>query len=273
MRKSRYTDEQMVKILREADRSPVADVAKKHGLSEQTIYVWRKRFGTMTANETKRMRALEQENGRVKKLVAERDLEIEVMEEIGKKMVSACARRQQVAYASTRGLSQRRACALLRTARSGLRYESRKAAKDAAALTRMAELARQYPRYGYRRIRVFLGRDGHKMSNDRAYRLWRSAKLQVLKKRPRRRVAAARPKAIVATGPNQIWAYDFVFDACANGQQLKCLTVIDEYTREALAIDVAGSIRSARMIEVLAKLISIHGAPRALKSDNGPKFV
>ena len=68
-------------------------------------------------------------------------------------MVSACARRQQVAYASTRGLSQRRACALLRTARSGLRYESRKAAKDAVALTRMAELARQYPRYGYRRIR------------------------------------------------------------------------------------------------------------------------
>jgi putative transposase len=188
-------------------------------------------------------------------------------------MVSACARRQQVAYASARGLSQRRSCALLRTARSGLRYESRKATKDTAAVTKMIELARQYPRYGYRRIRVFLGRDGHKMSNDRAYRLWRRAKLQVPKKRPRRRVAAARPKAIVPTGPNQVWAYDFVFDACANGQQLKCLTVIDEYTREALSIDVAGSIRSARVIEVLAKLISIHGAPRALKSDNGPEFV
>src|SRR3970282_987317 len=71
----------------------------------------------------------------------------------------------------------------------------------------------------------------------------------------------------------QVWAYDFVFDACANGQQLKCLTVIDEYTRECLAIDVAGSIRSSRVIDVLAKLVSTHGVPMYLRSDNGPEFV
>lgn len=75
------------------------------------------------------------------------------------------------------------------------------------------------------------------------------------------------------TMANSVWSYDFVFDACANGQQLKCLTVVDEFTRESLAIDVAGSIRSARVIEVLSKLISMRGAPRYLRSDNGPEFV
>jgi putative transposase len=188
-------------------------------------------------------------------------------------MVSAPARRQQVEYARRRGLSQRRGCALLSVARSTLRYESKRAAADAPVLELMRELSAQYPRYGYRRIRVFLGRAGHAMSADRAWRLWRAAGLQVPKKRPRRRVAASRPRPLPASGPNHIWAYDFVFDGCANGQKLKCLTVIDEWTREALAIDVAGSIRSTRVIQVLSKLISVHGAPRYLRSDNGPEFV
>jgi putative transposase len=71
----------------------------------------------------------------------------------------------------------------------------------------------------------------------------------------------------------QMWAYDFVFDACANGQQLKCLTVVDEFSRECLAIEVAGSIRSGGVIEALSKLVSVHGNPKYLRSDNGPEFV
>jgi putative transposase len=111
------------------------------------------------------------------------------------------------------------------------------------------------------------------MSANRTHRLWRLHSLQVPRKRPRRRVSSTRPRPLPATGANHVWAYDFVFDACANGQQLKCLTVIDEFTRECLAIDVAGSIRSGRVIEVLSKLVSVHGAPKYLRSDNGPEFV
>ena len=188
-------------------------------------------------------------------------------------MVTAPARRRQVAHATKRGVSERRACALLGVARSGLGYASKRDQADAPLLARMRELGAQYPRYGYRFVRIFLEREGHAMSADRAYRLWKKAKLQVPKKRPRRRVATSRPRPLPPSGPNHVWAIDFVFDACADGRQIKCLTVVNEWTRESLAIDVAGSIRSARVIDVLARLVSTHGAPRHLRCDNGPEFI
>jgi putative transposase len=105
------------------------------------------------------------------------------------------------------------------------------AAKDAPALSAMHELAGQYSRYGYRRIQVFLARRGYVMSAERTHRLWRQAGLQVPRRRSRKRVASSRPRPLPPSRVGQVWAYDFVFDACANGQQLKCLTVVDEYSR------------------------------------------
>ena len=172
-----------------------------------------------------------------------------------------------------RGISQRRACRLIGVARSALMYESRLDAKDTPLIEAMKRLSGQYPRYGYRRIRIFLGREGHQMSPGRVERLWRKAKLQLPAKRRRKRISSSRPRPVPARAANHVWAYDFVFDACANGQQLKCLSVVDEFTRECLAIDVAGSIRSKRVIEVLSRLVSVHGAPLFLRSDNGPEFV
>ncbi len=103
MRTGRFTEEQMVAIIREADREQVSVVAKRHGVSEQTIYSWRKRFGSFEANDVRRLRQLEAENARLKKLVVERDLEIEVMKEVASKNVwsapalqgfSFCCRKQ-----------------------------------------------------------------------------------------------------------------------------------------------------------------------------------
>ena len=188
-------------------------------------------------------------------------------------MVSPQARRDQIELARQRGLSQRRACGLLGMARSTLSYELRMPAKDAPVMDAMKALSSQYPRYGYRRIRVFLQRQGLELSWSRTHRLWRQAGLLLPKRRPRRRIARGRPRPFAPFKANTVWAYDFVFDTTAAGQQIKCLTVIDEYTRECLAIDVAGSIRSKRVIEVLSRLVSLHGAPLFLRSDNGPEFV
>lgn len=188
-------------------------------------------------------------------------------------MVSAPVRREQAVYAIGRGLSQRRACALIGTSRSNLKYQAKMPAKKAPIIAAMKRLSALYPRFGSRRIRIFLQREGIQLGKERCAKLWAESGLQVPRKRKRRRVASQALRPCSPTKRNAVWSYDFVYDACANGQQLKCLTVVDEYTRECLAIDVAGSIRSHRVIEVLSKLISIHGAPRYMRSDNGPEFV
>jgi putative transposase len=92
-------------------------------------------------------------------------------------------------------------------------------------------------------------------------------------KKPKKRYRSQNRQPFVATGPNQVWAYDFVFDGCANGDKLTCLTMVDEFTKESLCIDVAGSIRSKRLIQLLEQLIQERGCPMVLRSDHGPEFV
>lgn len=125
-------------------------------------------------------------------------------------MVSVPVRRRQVAYAKSRGLSERRACTLLHVARSALHYQSKFGAKDAPVVVAMRRLLGLYPRYGYRRIHVFLDREGHVMGEERAHRSWSQAGLQVPRKRPRKRIARTRPRPHAPTGANEVWAYDFV---------------------------------------------------------------
>lgn len=187
-------------------------------------------------------------------------------------MVSAQARRDQVDYAVGYGASVRRSCALLQVSRSALRYESRMPARDAELGSSLEEIAGRNRGYGHRFAWAFLRRRGERVNRKRVRRVWRALGLSVRKKK-RRKIRTGQERVLAPTGPNQVWAYDFVHDACANGQKLKALTVIDEWTRECLAIEVASSLKATRVIEVLERLFETHGAPAVLRSDNGPEFI
>jgi putative transposase len=188
-------------------------------------------------------------------------------------VVSASARREAVHYAHARGVSKRRAGALLNIGGSSLRYKTRSKEQESAVIAKLRALSAANPRFGYRFVAAILRRDGMVINNKRVYRLWRKAGLARRRKPAFKRRHGGQHRWMSAIAPNGIWAYDFVFDACANGQKLKCLTVVDEFTRESLAIDVGARLRSANVINVLERLIALHGPPTHLRSDNGPEFV
>lgn len=188
-------------------------------------------------------------------------------------MVNASARREQVAYVQSQGISQRRACQLLCVARSTLSYQPQKPVRDEALLQEIRHLVEKHPRYGYRRVWALLKRAGQEVNPKRVYRLWREHGLSLRRRKRQRRRGPQLERPPLAKRVNEVWAYDFAYDRCAHGQKLKGLVVVDEYTREALAIEIDQRIRASRVIEVMKRLIVQRGAPQYLRSDNGPEFV
>jgi len=188
-------------------------------------------------------------------------------------MERVAVRRAQVRYAMTRRLSCRRACVLLHVARSALGYAARRPARDAALVAELQRLAAAHPRYGYRRMWALLHRRGLTVNAKRVHRLWQGAGLALPRRRVRRKVRTGARVRPLADRPNAVWTYDLIHDACTDGTPFKCLTVVDEFTKECLAITVARSLPGDRVLPVLTQLVARRGAPHFLRSDNGPEFI
>lgn len=178
-----------------------------------------------------------------------------------------------MAVALQHGLSERRACRLIALNRSSRRYRPRRAA-DGELRARLRAVALAHPRYGYRRLQVLLRRAGAAVNAKRVLRLLRAEGLLVRPRRLRRkRVAPPSAPLRTPTRPDEIWAMDFVKDALASGRALRVLTLIDEFTRESLAIAAGFSLPSRAVLGVLDRAVAARGRPATLVVDNGPEFI
>ena len=175
-------------------------------------------------------------------------------------------------------VSERRACRVLGQPRGTQRYVRHRGADEAKLLEEMRRIARRWPRFGSPRIHDALKKRGWEVNHKRVERLWREEGMQVPRKQQKRRRThtGGSENSCVRKRPmwlNHIWSYDFVEDRTERGRKLRMLVVIDEFTRESLAIEVAWSFTARRVVEVLQYLFAIRGAPEHLRSDNGPEFV
>lgn len=173
------------------------------------------------------------------------------------------------------GVSERRACSVIKQSRSTQRRDPVRRNDEDALTEAIIRLSCEYGRYGYRRITALLNEEGWSVNHKRVARIWRREGLKVPMKQPKKGRLWLNDGSCIRLRPswkNHVWAYDFVHDRTKDGRAIKMLTVIDEYTRECLAIVTKRKLRSGDVLETLGDLFISHGVPDHIRSDNGPEF-
>ena len=175
----------------------------------------------------------------------------------------------------TMEVSERRACAVLGQARKTQRCISLTTDEEIRLVARITELATQYGRYGYRRITAMLKQEGWQVNHKRVERIWRKEGLKVPKKQPKRARLWLNDGSCIRLRPehkDHVWSYDFVLARTSDGRPFRILAILDEYTRECLAMLVKRRIASQDVIDQLYQLFLLRGVPQYIRSDNGPEF-
>lgn len=173
-------------------------------------------------------------------------------------------------------VSERRACRALSQPRSTQRYAAKPDEEEPRLIKRLQELLQDHPRYGYRFLTTLLRREGWRVNRKRVYRICRQEGMQVPKKQRKKRRLGNSAGGCVrrrAEYKNHVWAWDFVFDRTANGRSIKWLSIVDEWTRECVALEVDRNMKSEDVLDVLRDLFVIRGVPKHIRSDNGSEFI
>ncbi|AXT74287.1 IS3 family transposase [Vibrio sp. dhg] len=273
--KKRFNEQQIIAILKEAEAGiPARELCRKHGISDATFYTWRKKYAGLDVSEARRLKALEDENARLKKLLAETLLDAEALKiALSQKLLTVEDKRKAVKVIQKgTQLSERRACLLVGIQRASLRYQPQANREDDKLQARIKELALERRRFGYRRIHRLLRREGFDVNHKRVYRLYCELGLTVSKRRRRKSQCVEREPLLLPSVPNHTWSMDFVMDALSNGRRIKCLTIVDDYTKECLDIPVATGISGDEVVITLESIAAFRGYPEAIRTDQGPEF-
>ncbi|MFC1668744.1 IS3 family transposase [Spirochaetota bacterium] len=283
MPKRNYKPEEIIQHLRtiEIERSKGAtqeEAARKVGISYQTLIRWQKEYGSLKLDQIKRLKELEKENARLKRIVADQAIDLSILKEVSKGKLLSPARRRKAVLHIMRKLhfSERRVCRAINQVRSTQRYKPSSNPFKENLRERVIALAKEYGRYGYRTITSMLKMEGWNVGKDRVYTIWREEGLKVPAKQPKRGRLWLNDGSCIrkrAECKNHVWSYNFIFDRTHDGRTIKILNIIDEYTRECLATYTARRIRSQDVILVLADLFLKHGIPKYIRSDNVPEFI
>ncbi|WP_188479901.1 IS3 family transposase [Primorskyibacter flagellatus] len=254
------------------------DAIREVRITEQTYYRWRKRYGGMGTDQLKELKRLQKENERLRKAVSDLTLDKLILTEATPgKLLSPARRRACIDHVRDKlSISERRACQVLHQHRSTQRKLPRGRDDEGRLVTDMIELARQYGRYGYRRIAALLRDAGWQVNDKRVERLWRREGLKVPAKQPRKGRLWLNDGSCVRLRPeyrNHVWSYDFVHCRTDDGKVFRTLNILDEHSRECLAIRVERKLNANSVIDALSDLFILRGVPTYIRSDNGPEFV